>query len=262
MRRTKFDNTSLTFIPVFALALVSSVAWPAPRVEQLAPPLTADEIASKLMQSEDQRHNTPSEYSVTRRYVLNNKRFSKSAEMIVKALYRKGEGKTFQVLGVTGSADVSKRVFDKLLDMEAEASKNEKIDPSRLTPDNYGFKLAGSDTLEGRRCYVLALTPKKKNKYLLEGKIWVDAQDFGVARFEGRPASSLGFWVGRPQIVQSFQRVNGYWLSAQNQSVSDTRLLGTTELKIEYSGYEFNIPETVRVAMRQQPHRAREFFSE
>jgi hypothetical protein len=177
-------------------------------------------------------------------------------------LYRKGEGKTFQVLGITGSPDVSKRVFDKLLDMEAETSRNEKIDPSRITPDNYTFSLAGTDTLQGRPAFILELTPRKKNKYLLEGKIWVDAQDFAIVRIDGRPASSLGFWVGRPHIVQTFQKVGGYWLSASNQSVSDTRLLGTTELKIDYTGYEFNVPEQVRVAMRQQPHRAREFVTE
>src|SRR3954447_3628718 len=146
---TKLDSRSITFLPALTLVLVSGVGSAAPRVDAPVVDLTADQIAARLMQAEDQRHSNLREYSVTRRYILNNKRFSKSAEMVVKALYRKGEGKTFQVLGITGSADVSKRVFDKLLDMEAEASKNNSIDPSRITPDNYAFRLTGLDMQQG-----------------------------------------------------------------------------------------------------------------
>src|SRR5689334_13583525 len=103
MWRFDIENTGRAIqkniIPAIVLIATSSIAYPAPRIEASKEvPLTADQIASRLMQAEEQRRTNLKEYSATRRYVLENKRFNKSAEMIVKALYRKDEGKNFQVL--------------------------------------------------------------------------------------------------------------------------------------------------------------------
>jgi hypothetical protein len=212
---------------------------------------SADAIMSRFAQAEDQRRNDLREYSVTRKYTLHNPRFNKNAEMKVKAIYRLGDGKTFQILSASGAPDVHHKVFERLLDMETEASRSNATDPSRLTADNYRFKLAGTDIQEGRKCYVIELLPKQKSKYLLQGKAWIEAEEFALVRMEGRPSANLSFWVGKPYIVQRFQKAGGFWMSAHNRSLAETRLLGSTELTIDYTGYQFQLGEAERVAMRQ-----------
>ena len=83
--------------------------------------------------------------------------------------------------------------------------------------------------------------PKRKDKRLLKGRIWVNAEDFGVVHVEGRPTDSLSFWVGKPMIVQDFTKVSGYWWASRRNSYIDNFLLGKSDLVIEYSDYQFEV---------------------
>src|SRR5262249_35869390 len=89
-------------------------------------------------------------------------------------------------------------------------------------------------------CYVLDLVPKSKSKYLLRGTVWVDAQDYAIVRLEGRPTASVSFWAGKPFIVVEFQKVGAYWVVSRNLSHTDGRLVGATDLTIDYSEYVIN----------------------
>jgi len=41
------------------------------------------------------------------------------------------------------------------------------------------------DALDGRPAYVLSVTSEAQNKYLIDGKIAVDATDYSIVRIEG-----------------------------------------------------------------------------
>jgi hypothetical protein len=91
------------------------------------------------------------------------------------------------------------------------------------------------EALDNRQCYLLEVKPRRKSKYLLQGRAWIDMATFNLVRLEGRPTASLSFWAGKPFIVQEFKEVSGTWIIAANRSTSKSRLLGTTELTIEHS---------------------------
>jgi len=148
-------------------------------------------------------------------------------------------------------------VFGKLLDAEVQASRNPEADPTRIVPENYDFKLLGTQELNGRECYLVELKAKKKAKYLLNGKMWVDREDYAVVRLEGRPSANITFWVGKPYIEQNFAKYGGYWLASSNHSVSDSRLLGRTDLTIHYRNYEVNGTGVENIAMDKRPARAK-----
>src|SRR5258708_3895385 len=171
--------------------------------------------------------------------------------MLVRVEYRKGQGKVFQVLASDGAEGISRRVFDKLLAGEAEGSHKNNVDRN-LRAQNYGVRLLGQESCEGRRCYVLELVAKAKSKYLLNGKAWIDVEDFAVVRMEGRTAASLSFWVGKPYIVQEFQKVGEFWMASRNASRSETRLLGTSDLTIESSEYVVNGAGSESVAVNRR----------
>jgi len=244
-----------------AIALTIPVPfWGAP-TDCIQPALLSDEeIGDKISEAESQRDNNLLEYSVVRKYVLENTHLKQPAVMTVRLTFQKGQGKSFDVIDLQNAEGMSRRVLEKIVDSEAEASRKEcrqHRDELEVTSVNYRFHVVGSEVRQGRRCYIVMLMPKSKSKYLVQGKAWVDAEDFGIIRIEGRPAANLSFWVGKPYIVQEFHKVGQFWMASRNRSQSQSMLLGSSVLTIEYSGYQVNNPE-IRVAENQgsSPKRA------
>ena len=202
-------------------------------------PLPLDAITARMAQADDQRHASLPDFVATRTYVLRNTRMDRDAEMVVRVTYNRSQGKTFQILEATGVEGISKKVFQHLIDAEKEASKTDNRARGSIRPQNYNFELLGNDIQDGRRCYVLGLRPKMKSKYLFVGKAWVDAQDFAVAKLEGRPAANISFWVGKPLITQTWRKTGEFWMPAVNNSRSESRILGASELTVQNSGYQF-----------------------
>ena len=202
-------------------------------------PLTVEQITARMAETEDQKRTNLQEYSAVRTYVLRNSHMKQDAEMLVRVSYRKGTGKTFQVMEAKGVEGTGKRVFQHLLDSEKEGSAKDNQDRSRLNAKNYDFTLIGTATEGGRRCYVLALHPKAKTKYLFYGKAWIDAEDFALVKLEGHPAANLSFWVGKPLVVQTWQKFGEFWMAAENRSLAQSRLLGSSELTVRNADYDF-----------------------
>jgi hypothetical protein len=189
-------------------------------------------------QAELDRETNLTGYSVTERYTLRNGRFQASAEMTVATVYRKGVGKSYQVLSRSGSSAVQTGVFDKLLLEEAEMSRGNTRQHVLATSANYKMRIIGEESLAGRQCEVLELIPRTKSAHLLKGRAWVDAKDHSLMRIEGKPGVSPAFWAGRPMIVREYERIDGFSLARKSHALSDSLLLGKTELTIEYSDYK------------------------
>jgi len=47
---------------------------------------------------------------------------------------------------------------------------------------DYSYRYLGTDTVEGRDCYVLEFTPVTKSKSLYQGKVWIDRKNFAKIR--------------------------------------------------------------------------------
>ena len=249
-RRTrKCCNVLMSAIGTITLLTASifgaSVPMPAPK--------SLNQIVTALEQTEQRKQHDLQAYSSTRRYILKNARFNQDAEMIVKMDFSEERGKHFEILSEHGAEGISRRVMRKVLDGEAETSRTQAKEFSMVTTKNYDFRLLGSEIHAGRPCYKLEIQPKMKNKYLLEGKIWVDSTDFQLVRMEGYTAASLSFWVGKPYIIFDFQKVGEYWLAARNQALTNARFLGPTELTIEVQGYELQPGHHQKLALEKLP---------
>lgn len=216
-------------------------------------PVSANQIVEALAASENRRFAEVQAYSATRRYVLKNARFNQDAEMLVHMQVTAEKGKVFQVLSEHGVEGLARRVFKKVLDGEAEASRTSAKQFNKVTPENYEFRLIGTEDRSGHRCHVMEIKAKSKSKYLMNGKIWVDATDYQIVRMEGRSAASLSFWVGKPYLVYDFQKVGGWWLGARNQSIADARIVGTTEMTVEVQGYELQPGREQKLALEKLP---------
>ena len=206
---------------------------------QTSTPLpSSNDVVARMMQFDAQRQTQLSGYTATRRYVaVNRKRW---AEMLVRVTCASDGVKEFSIVSEKGSGAIRKHVFYKLLSEEAESSRRGTRGSTRLTPENYDFQLIGQETLATGPTYVLAVKPKTANKYLIDGKIWVNANDYAIVRIEGQPAKNPSFWVSRVHFVHTYQKVHQFWFASSTVTTSHVFIFGDSELTIEDSEYALN----------------------
>jgi hypothetical protein len=224
-----------TIIFVSGLALASG--------DLSAQPPTAGEVVARMIEHDREREAGLDGYTASRRYVLESERHHKRAEMLVRMMRLKDGSKEFEIVSSAGWGVGRNHVFPRLLSAEAEASQPGSRERSRIIPENYSFELAGADFVNKRPSYVITVTPKTSNKYLMKGKIWVDAEEYGIVRIEGQPAKNPSFWIKSVHFVHTYSKQGQFWLPSSDHSVTDVRVLGSTGLKIEYFDYLPNAAE-------------------
>jgi len=207
---------------------------------QQAPIVYADEVIAKLIDHSSQRDTLAGGYTGTRRYVLENQRLSKRAEMLVSVKCDSDGTKHFDVLSEEGWKSANKRVLRKMLESETETSQPPVRPTTNISPENYRFVLLGRDFVESRPVYVIQALPKREDKYLFDGRIWVDAEDFAVVRAEGKPAKNPSFWTRSIHFVQQYHKSGSFWFPVATESVTEARIFGKTEVTISYFDYQPN----------------------
>ena len=211
---------------------------------------TADEVVTKMIERDSQRHAALHGYTAVRRYVLENPGHHKRAEMVVRMKCLEDGSKEFETVSASGWGSAQNHVFPRLLEGEREASLPHARERSRITPENYSFEMVGLDSVNDRSAYVIAINPKTENKYLLRGRIWVDRDDFAIVRIEGVPAKNPSFWIKSVHFVHTYQKSGAFWLPVFDRSVTNVRIFGTTELTIDYLDY---VPNTSMLSASRGP---------
>lgn len=222
------------FIVCSALATAGQIAEP--------PATTADEVMAKVFVRDRQREKISQGYAGHRMYVLNNEKWHKRAELLVAVKGDPDGTKHFEVVSEQGWKSANKHVLSKMLASEAETSRPTMRPKTLLTPENYSFSLVQTEVVEGRPAYVIEVAPKREDKYLFEGRIWVDTLDFAVVRCEGKPAKNPSFWTRSIHFVHQYQKSSDFWFPHTTESVTEARIFGKTDVVIHYFDY---VPNTV-----------------
>jgi len=207
---------------------------------QDASPLTAGEVVERMVQRDAQRQILTQGYEGMRRYVLENNGMHKRAEMLVRVTGDSDGNKHFEVLSEQGWKAAHKHVLRKMLESESQTSGPEARAKTRLCPDNYEFLMVGLENVANRAAYTIDVTPKRRDKYLFAGRIWVDAEDYALVRADGNPAKNPSFWTKRVHFVHTYQKSGLFWFPLCTQSITDARIFGRTDLTIEYFDYKPN----------------------
>jgi hypothetical protein len=198
---------------------------------------TATEIVTRMGSRDLQRQVFIEGYAGMRRYVLDNQNLHKRAEMLVQVQGDPDGTKHFEVVSEEGWKAAHKHVLRKMLESESETSRPEMRASTKLNLENYDFELIGTEMVADRPAYVLETHPKRKEKYLFRGRIWVDAEEYALVRAEGCPAKNPSFWTKSTHFVQSYQKNGPLWFPRSTQSVTEARIFGTTDVNIEYFDY-------------------------
>jgi hypothetical protein len=206
---------------------------------------SAGDVVERMLRSDAQRQRSLSGYEGARRYVLVNDHMRKRAEMVVRVTGDPDGTKHFEIVSETGWKAAQKHVLRKMLQSEEEASRPGARSKARLSLDNYEFQMVGMDELDGRTVYTIDVSPKRKEKYLFRGRIWVDAEDYALVQADGHPAENPSFWTKSVHFTHTYQKSGTFWFPSTTDSLTEARIFGATALKIEYFDYK---PGTSAVA--------------
>ena len=212
--------------------------------------MTASEIVDHMLRYNRKQVDELKHYQGVRHYQVQYKGFSANlvGRMEVSVTFDAGSGKSFRIVSQSGSKLLCDKVLKKAVDSELEASHDQAA--TALSPDNYKFQLAGTESLEGRPAYVLDVEPVKDSKFLYRGKIWVDAVDFAVVKVKAEPAKNPSFWISRPQIIYTSAKTEGFWLPEFNRSETKVRVGGTAVFTIDYGAYQIDSARSSSAASR------------
>jgi len=142
----------------------------------------------------------------------------------------------YKPLGFQGDDTIKKEVIARFLSAETEEKDN---GPIAITPDNYRFKLKNTANLNGRKTYVLALTPKRKAVGLFKGELWLDAETSMPVRETGQFVKNPSLFLKKVSFVRDYAMNGDVSFPSHLESIAETRLFGKAELEIDYSEYAY-----------------------
>jgi hypothetical protein len=191
-------------------------------------------------------------YRVTEHYyVLRNGNPQPVADAVVQTVYKRGEGKEFNIISRSGSSFLQNNLIDRVLREEKNISKGDLRKSVLVTSANYIMEFVREEQSAGRDCFVLNLTPKRKSPYLVNGQVWIDTHTYDIVHIEGRPSAAPSMWVGLPMIRRDYRQLEGFSMATEARSESKNFLFGTTVLKIDYGNYQIT-PDQKGVAESKQ----------
>lgn len=184
-------------------------------------------------------------YTVTEHYSVyrNNDESHPVAEMTVKTTYRAETGKSYTILSQSGSALIRSVVLGSILDNEKSLNQPGIRNETWITSANYKMQVepGGTQSMNGRDCVVLSLTPRRKTPYLLKGTLWVDGKDGSIVQVEGTASKSSSFLTGATQILRQYANIGGYPEATRVRAVSNSFMFGQTVVTIEYQNYQVEL---------------------
>jgi hypothetical protein len=227
-------------VVVFLAAFASWSQVPSSIVEIEAPDLNL--ILQRL---EDVQHQDPAQsrpYEVTREYkVFRGDDKQPTSEVMAQINFVPPGMKTYKITQARGNSR-GEKIVRELLDRETESAR--KGPGSEINRTNYDFVFLRQEQFGLAPEYVLRIVPKRKDKYLLRGQIWVDANTFHVRRIEGVPAKSPSFWIKGIYITLQYAELGGMWVPISFDATATVRFLGPFTL----AGHNIRVPDPLNTA--------------
>ena len=206
-------------------------------VEPLSPDIDESKLFTELLAHNELRNAALLGYTEQRTYEVTDTTGKVRTQESGQMEYRAPDKKTFVTTSESGSGLVRRLALNPLIASEIEAASGKQHHDSSITPANYTFELLGEQQVGPYHCFVVRATPKRRDKYLFEGKVWIDTQDFAVVRIAGHPAKKLSFWIERADFVREYQRIDGFWLSKKDETFVKVRMYGHKVLTIDHQNY-------------------------
>jgi len=192
------------------------------------PVASVSEIVDRMQAAKASYRSLSIPYTVIRHYVLsdNNPR-TPGREITAEVTVTPPTGLDY-ALATSPRDGLAARIVRGVLDHEAQLAT--QPGRSSLSADNYDFTRLGEAILDGHKCYVLQLTPRRQAAELLRGTAWVDAGSFMVRRIQGQPTKSPSWWIKDLHVTLDFGENSGLWIQLSTHATAEVRWMGTQTL--------------------------------
>jgi len=210
-----------TLVALVALLCSSGVA------QKAAYPGTMplDVIVQSLQKAQSAVHPRGS-YQIIREYRLSGAKDSKvDSQVVAEVNFKPPASEGYRIERYSGSSR-GQQLVRSVLDHEVEVTSKNNKDRSAISRDNYTFSYLGEASLDGQSCYVLGLKPKRTDKDLISGQVWVDKRSFLIRQIQGDVEKTPSWWLKKVRITLVFAELEGTWVQKSMEAVADVRLVG------------------------------------
>lgn len=186
---------------------------------------TVETIIARMAQARSDNRAGFRSYIVKREYRLFGKdRYDSKSQVIADVTFVPPGFKKYAIQQTQGSG-LGEKIVRRMLNGETEITK--EYSSTDISVANYDFRFIRAESLAGQLCYVLELSPRRKDQYLLRGNIWVDANTYLLRRSEGEPANkSPSWWLRNVRIELVYGDVGGMWLQTASEATVNVRIFG------------------------------------
>lgn len=246
MKRNRLDLHFTTWVSVLTLVLgFPSVSAPQVSSGQAdsqanAPDLNA--IVQSLEEAEQQNPAKVQGYTMTRSYKLfHGDEVEPVSQTTAEITFIPPDKKSYEIKQSSGISRGRNLVRD-ILDLETAPIQTS----SDISRQNYKLVLIRQEELAGVLVYLLRMIPKRRDKDLLNGFVWVDTKTFRIQRIEGTPAKKPSWWLKDVDITLQYTDMDGLWLPTYMTSTAAVRLAGSYVLTGEAVGVQLSASEHPR----------------
>ena len=208
---------------------------------RVAPP-NLNSILDSLERTAEQNPALSRPHEVTREYrVFQGNDPKPISDVMTQISFTPPDIKTFKITDAQGSPR-GKKIVSAILEQEVVSAKEvHQGDVSRM---NYDFVFLREQNFGAVPEYVLHIIPKRKEKGLLLGDIWVDAKTYRIRQVIGVPLKTPSFWIKDLHITVQFAAVNDMWIPVSVDAIATVRFLGIYSI----SGHDLAPPIAASIA--------------
>lgn len=191
----------------------------------------ADQSINEFLKQDDTQHP----YKARRRLEAVNGSRRGWLEAVTE--YSPATGFRYHVVNEGGSGLIRDRVLRGVLEGERDAIAKGETSRSSLDRTNYLFQVNG---LDADGLANIRVMPRRKDRTLVDGTMFLTATTGDLVRLTGRLAKSPSFWVKNVEIARSYARLNGVVVPVALTSTADVRFLGAATLRMTYEYSEID----------------------
>jgi hypothetical protein len=200
-------------------------AVPAVAIGRQPPAASTGDVAARFITRTAPRLET---YRARRRLEGGNTRFRKYGWLEVQTELGPS-GFSYTVLAEGGADIVRKKALYPVLEGEKDVLRGRNA--AALSEANYTFADAGVDGGWPR----IRITPRRKDKVLVDGWLFVPPEADGFVEMHGRLAKSPSFWTTSVDIMRRQERVAGVWVPVRVESTASIRFAGQSTFSMVYT---------------------------
>jgi hypothetical protein len=216
---------------LLALCLVTTVWVFRYSLQAQEPTVTQPNLTSILDSLErvwDQNPARSRAYEVTREYkVFHDDEPIPISDVRAQIGFTPPDSKIFKIIDSQGSSN-GKKIVSAVLEEEVTSAK--EGNQRDINRSNYDFIFIREQNFGTVPEYVLHMIPKRKEKGLLLGDIWVDAETYRVRQIIGFSPKTSSFWIKDLHLTIQFAAVNDMWISVSVDAIATVRFLGSYSL--------------------------------